>query len=153
MREVTTLPDIRRWQPSDMDAWFLERLNHRWPGSDERHWRGKLTGFSASNTHWFVTNEFSVLLAAIEHHPMTAKPVAREILGWSRGANCKDDVYNVEPKSHGELALRTLYKQMRNWGHDMGAARFFTGVCSDILPSDLRTIFSGAYYMVGAPCD
>lgn len=149
---VPTMPTTRRWQPADFDGWIMERLVHRWSITDEKHWRAKLTGMASSNTHWFVTNEFAVILAVVERHPMTAAPVTREIFAWARAADCKDDVYNIALKSHGDLALRALYKQMREWSHDMGATRFFPGVCSDILPSDLRTMFSGAYYLVGAPC-
>lgn len=143
---------VRRWQLADLDAWFLARLNFRWAAT-EQAWRGKLSGFSASNEYLFVTNGEAVLLALLMRHPMTGKPIVMEICAFARDADERDGVYNVIPKSLGDAAIRALYRHLREWGKSMGAARLYIGVCSDILPSILRDMMGAdAYYLVGTPC-
>ncbi len=155
VEEGEALPDLpqpRRWQIADLDPWLLERLNNRWLAT-EQTWRGKLAGYAASNEFLFITNGAAVLLAETKRHAMTGKPVVMEVFAFARESNFKHDVWGLEDVSgFGAMALRALYRQMREWAKDMDATRVYSGICADLPPSVLRQLFADAYHVVGAPC-
>lgn len=149
--ELPELPSLRKWQMADFDGWLVERLTARW-GLEEAFWRRKLPGYTASNDYWFVTNEHSVILAMKIPHPMTAKPVIYEVFAWSRESDATNGVYAARKGTLAQISLRALYWQLREWGHSMGATRFYTHASSDMTASELKEMFGGSYYVVAAPC-
>ncbi len=145
-------PPIRRWALSDFDEWLGVRLRHQWGGADLT-WRNKLLGFTLGNDYLFITNGEAVMLAMHQRHVMLGVPIVAEVFAWSRAAPIRDGVYGATQGTDEGAALKPLYRRLRGWGKEMGATRLYVGVCSDILPSDLKEMFGkGAYYLVGGPC-
>ncbi len=155
VEEGVALPDLvqpRRWQLSDLDPWLLERVNNRWLAT-EATWRGKLAGYAASNEFLFITNGEAVLLAETKRHAMTGKLIVMEVFAFCREANFKHDVWGLEDmQGFGAMALRALYRHMRDWAKSMDATRVYTCICADMVPSTGRQVFPESYYVVGAPC-
>ncbi len=149
---VETTAEIRRWTLDDFDEWLGVRLRHRWGGVD-LVWRNKLLGFTLGNDYLFITNGEAVLLAMQQRHLMIGKPVVQEVFAWARAVPVRDGVYGATQGTDEGAALKPLYRRLREWGKAMDATRLYVGVCSDILPSDLKEMLGkGAYYIVGAPC-
>lgn len=148
-RFATVEAPIRRWEASDFDEWLASRLQFRW-GGEARIWQHRLMGFQ-SNDYLFITNGSAVLLAMQMRDIMTGKPFVMERFAWTRDADEKDGVYGL--KQHEDTTLRPLYRRLREWASGMSATRLYVGVCSDLLPSELREMMGkDSYYIVGAPC-
>lgn len=143
---------IRRWTRDDFDEWIAGRLKFQW-GADDIAWRNRLLGFLQGNDYLFITNGEAVLLAMQQRHAMLGKPIVSEVFAWARAAPLRDGVYGATQKTKEGDALKPLYRRLRAWGRGMGATRVYVGVCSDILPSELRYWMGDhSYYLVGAQC-
>lgn len=148
---VLELP-IKRFTPDDIDAWFLMRLEDRWPGYSEQTWRGKFSGFAASNDFLCIANERAVALMFTMRHLMTGRPVVFESLMWSRDSerNAFGD-WAVGPRDPNQQPMLSLYRHTIRWAEQMKACRVIVAASSDMLPSVLREKLDG-HYMVDIPC-
>lgn len=140
-------PPVRRFLPTDVDEWFMGRLQQRWPGYPPQTWMGKFRQFSESNEHLCVTNEKAVLLMFEMKHAMTGKPVLFETLAWARGAvlNRLTGNWDIEEKSEDWDAIIALYRYANEWRRSMGGVRMVLGSCSDMAPSRIARVMSGVY--------
>ncbi len=142
---------VRRWTLDELDNWLLARLCHWWGGMDAI-WRGKLALYATSNDHLFITNGEAVLLLVRQMHALSGKPFVMEIFAWARESEAKDGIYTAHRGTYANQALRALYKNARLWARGMKGTRVYLGVCSDLLPGELKEMLGDdSYYVVAGP--
>lgn len=138
---------IRRFDVSDMDDWFLARLEDRWPLVPVPVWRAKFASYAKVNEFLCVTNDMAVGLFYHDRDIVTGEIVVHERFAWSRDAYqvANGDWTMGEKDFH---ALRAIYRRAFAWRDGMRASRTVVGQCSDLTPSMLKREFDGHYLVV-----